>query len=86
MRERTTGQGTDKMTPLGREGEGQSAQVPTGRAHMAVRAGKGKGGREIHRQRGRARRALLGRFGLTWAELEFSFFLEFLIAFLFYFL
>jgi hypothetical protein len=39
---------------------------------MAVRAGKGKGGRG---------RALLGRFGLTWAEIEFSFFLDFSICF-----
>jgi hypothetical protein len=61
---------------------------------MAVWAGKGKGGREIHRwQAGAAcqrRRvwacALLGRLGLTWAELELSFFLEFLISFLLYFL
>jgi hypothetical protein len=65
--------GADRMGPHGGEsGEGEK------RARGPLLIG---GGRLSARAR-----ALLGRLGLTWAEMVFSFFLEFLIVFLFYFL
>jgi hypothetical protein len=66
--------GADSSAPQSSEREGVSALglMPTGRARLS--------GTEGTRARARARLS-----GLVWAELTFSFFLEFLISFLFIF-